>query len=62
MLGIRRREFITVLSDAAALPIAAWAQQRVIGFLGSESLDLYTGRLDAFRKACEKRVLSRAAM
>ena len=47
---VRRREFLGALGGAAAWPLAAGAQQPVIGFLGSESLDLYTGRLDAFRE------------
>src|SRR5215470_15504282 len=49
---IRRREFIAGLGDAAAWPVTARAQPGlpVIGFLGSESLDLYAGRLRAFHQ------------
>jgi putative tryptophan/tyrosine transport system substrate-binding protein len=50
---LRRREFIGLLGGAAALPIAAHAQQAsmpVIGYLGPGSLDTSATRLRAFRQ------------
>ena len=51
---MRRRELITLLGGAAATwPLAARAQQPAnaptIGFVGSDTPDLYEDRLRAFR-------------
>src|SRR6516165_11602225 len=53
-MSMRRREFIAALGGAAtSWPLMASAQRPVmpvIGFLGSETIDLYAGRLGAFHE------------
>jgi len=50
---MKRREFITLLGGAVAWPVTARGQQPAklptIGFIGTESPNLYTDRLRAFR-------------
>jgi putative ABC transport system substrate-binding protein len=54
---VRRREFIALISGAAAWPLAAQAQLRtlpVIGFVDSRSIETMGNRLRGFRRGLEE--------
>lgn len=54
---MRRREFIGLLGGLTAIPLTVRAQQPAtpeIGFLGSDSADLYAERLSAFRSGLKQ--------
>jgi putative ABC transport system substrate-binding protein len=53
---MRRREFIVGLGGTTAWPLAARAQQAmpVVGFLGSDSAELYANRLRALREGLQQ--------
>jgi putative tryptophan/tyrosine transport system substrate-binding protein len=56
-LYIERREFMAALGSTALWPLVAHAQESgvpVIGFLGSETAELFAGRLRAFREGLGK--------
>jgi putative ABC transport system substrate-binding protein len=57
MGDIRRREFITLLGGAAALPVVARAQQPampVIGFLDNRTAEVIADRLRSFRQGLKE--------
>jgi ABC-type uncharacterized transport system substrate-binding protein len=49
---MKRREFISLLGGAAAWPLSARAEPAIptIGYIGSETPELFADRLDAFRQ------------
>ena len=54
---MRRREFITALTGAAAWPGVTWAQQSpmpVIGLLSSVPFEFYSARVAAFREGLKE--------